>query len=78
MQKYLTTCGRNFEYIISKTKIFYNPSSINGAGDKYNIDFDPHSDDNQDSDIIFFNTLVNQELRLRSAPIHGTLEERRV
>ena len=78
MQKCLTTCGRNFDYIFSKTKIFYNPSSINNAGDKYNIDFDPYNDDNQDSDVIFFNTLVNQELRLRSAPIHGTLEEKRV
>jgi hypothetical protein len=50
---------------------------VNRFGNKYNIDFDCSCEENEELDIIFFNTLVNKELRLRRLPLSGNMEERR-
>ncbi len=43
----------------------------------HNIEFDIMSDENDDADIIFFNSLLNEELLLRNLPTYGSLTERR-
>jgi len=43
----------------------------------HNIDFDFMSDDNDDADIVFFNSLLNEELLLRNLPTYGNLTEHR-
>ncbi len=57
--------------------MIYNPTEVNRFGNKYNIDFDHTLEDNEDLDILFFNTLMNKELRLRGLPHTGNLEERK-
>ncbi len=42
-----------------------------------NIELDIMSDENDDADIIFFNSLLNEELLLQNLPTYGSLTERR-
>jgi len=77
LEEYLSSSGMHFDHVVSHTKIIYNPSAVNRAGDKSNIDFDPSNQDNSDLDCIFFHSLVNSELMLRRLPNYGTLEDKR-
>jgi hypothetical protein len=77
MEEYRSNGGANFEEVRKATRIIYNPAEINRHGNKYNIDFDPGCEENDDCDIFFFNSLINDELVLRKLPIFGTLVERR-
>ncbi len=63
--------------VLMESEIIYNPTEVNRLGNKYNIDFDYISEENEELDIIFFNTLLNKELRLRQLPYSGNVEERR-
>ncbi len=75
MAEYERACGNQFETVIKESEIIYNPTEVGRFGNKSNIDFDYSSDENQELDIIFFNSLVNKELRLRKLPYTGNLEE---
>jgi hypothetical protein len=77
LQEYEQSCGRNIFDVVRDSEIIYNPTEVNRFGNKYNIDFDCSCEENEELDIIFFNTLVNKELRLRRLPHSGNLEERR-
>ncbi len=77
MQEYIETCGRSFEEIRMSSRIIYNPAEINRFGNKFNIDFDTSDENNDDLDIIFFSSLLNEELSLRRLSIHGNISERR-
>ncbi len=70
-------CGPCFEAIKTKTKIIYNPTEVNRFGNMNNIEFDFLSKDNDDADIVFFNSLLNEDLLLRNLPTYGNLMERR-
>jgi hypothetical protein len=63
--------------VLRESEIIYNPTEVNRLGNKYNIDFDYTSEENEELDIIFFNTVLNKELRLRQLPYSGNVEERR-
>jgi hypothetical protein len=60
-----------------KSKITYNPSKINRFGNKYNIEFNVNKEENDDLDLIFFNSLVNDDILLRNLPVYCNLSERR-
>jgi hypothetical protein len=77
MDEYTNSCGSCYKEIMAQSKIVYNPTEINRFGNKYNIDFDYNGEENDDMDIIFFNSLVNDELILRKLPTYGSLNERR-
>lgn len=77
MQQYVEDCGRSFEEVRMSSKIVYNPTEVNRFGNKYNIDFSTTDENNDDLDIIFFNSLVTEELSLRRLSILGNLTERR-
>jgi hypothetical protein len=77
LQDYEIISGRNVNDVLAQTEVVYNPSDVNRYGNKYNIDFDPNVENNDEIDIIFFNTLINKELRLRGLPPGGTVEEQR-
>ena len=77
MQSYTENCGRTVDEIRMSSRIVYNPAQVNRFGDKFNIDFCTSDENNSDLDIIFFNSLVNEELVLRRLPIHGNLTNRR-
>ena len=70
-------CGRTFEEVKASSKIIYNPLEVNRFGNKYNIDFCSTDENVDDQDLIFFNSLVTEELNLRRLPINGNLMTRR-
>jgi hypothetical protein len=76
MEDYMNHCGSCFEAIKTKTKIIYNPTEVNRFGNMNNIEFDFLSEDNDDADIVFFNSLLNEELLLWNLPTYGNLTER--
>jgi len=77
MADYERSCGREVFEVIKQSKICYNPTALNRFGDKYNIEFDHACDDVAEMDVIFHNSLVTSELRLRHLLVTGTLEERK-
>jgi hypothetical protein len=77
LEEYVRTCGRQFVDVQGQSEILYNPAEVNHFGNKYNIDFDHSSDNNDESDIIFFNTLVVKELTIRQLEVIGNLDERK-
>jgi hypothetical protein len=78
MHEYLLRCGKHYDEIMSRTRIKFNPTNIYHFTDKSNIDFDVESSTCDDMDWISFNTLINEELRLRRMDLHGTLQEKRL
>jgi hypothetical protein len=48
---------------------------INKHGNKYNIDFNPTADSNEELDILLLNTLLNKELCLHGLPLSGNMME---
>ncbi len=77
MEQYMQDCGRTFEEVKASSKIIYNPLEVKRFGNKYNIDFCTTDENVDDQDLIFFNSLVTEELNLRRLPINGNLMTRR-
>jgi len=77
MQQYMQDCVRSFQEVSMPSKIIYNPLEVNRFGNKYNIDFCTSGEDVDDQDLIFFNSLVTEELNLRRLPINGNVTSRR-
>jgi hypothetical protein len=77
MQQYMQDFGRSFQEVSMSSKIIYSPLEVNRFGNKYNIDFSTLGKDVDDQDLIFFNSLVTEELNLRRLPINGNLTSRR-
>ncbi len=71
---YFSTHGRHLDTVVKESRIKYNPAAIDC--DKWNIEFDVNNEMNDDTDLLFFNSLLNDELRLRNIPLHGSLEDR--
>jgi hypothetical protein len=61
LEEYRQSCGRQVDDVQQETEIIYNPAEVNRFGNKYNFDFDHTSDDNDELDVIFFNTLVMKD-----------------
>ncbi len=64
LQDYEIISGRNVNDVLAQTEVVYNPSEVNRYGNKYNIDFDPNVENNDEIDIIFFNTLIKKRTAL--------------
>jgi hypothetical protein len=77
MEDYLATCGKSYEEILMCSKVIYNPLEVNRFGNKYNIDFDVHHEEADDLDIIFFSSLLTEELAIRRLSVSGNIHERR-
>jgi len=77
MEEYTDGCGSSSKEIKKQSKVIYNLTEINRFGNKYNIEFNVSSEDNDEMDLIFVNSLVNQELLLRKLPITGNLLEQK-
>jgi hypothetical protein len=78
MHEYLLRCGKHYDEIMSRTRIKFNPTNIDRFTDNTNIDFVVENFTCDDMDLISFNTLINEELRLRRMDLHGTLQEKRL
>jgi hypothetical protein len=65
MEQYMQDCGRTFKEVKASSKIIYNPLEVNRFGNKYNIDFCSTDENVDDQDLIFFNSLVTEELNLQ-------------
>jgi hypothetical protein len=46
------------------SKVIYNPLKVNHIGNKYNLDFDVQHEEADDLDIIFFSSLLTEELAI--------------
>jgi hypothetical protein len=75
MEEYTNHCGSCFKELWNKSKIIYNPTQGNHFGNTHNIDFDFLSQDKKDANIVFFNSLLNEELLLCNLPTYGNLTE---
>lgn len=73
MEEYTDGCGSCSKEIKKQSKVIYNLTEINRFGNKYNIEFNVSSEDNDEMDLIFVNSLVNQELLLRKLPLTRNL-----
>jgi hypothetical protein len=74
----MNNCRKSFEEVKRASRIIYNPAEVNQFGNKFNIDFCTSDENADDDDIIFFNTLINEELSLRRLSVHGNLNDRRL
>jgi len=72
LDAYLANCGISFAEIKNKSKIIYDPCDLTRESNKYNIDFIPHGDTEEErlESQAFYNQLLSNELQLR------TLEDR--
>jgi len=77
LQQYTQRCGRDVFEVIQQSNIIYNPTEVNRFGNRNNIEFVCDPSGTEELDIIYFNTLVNNELRLRRLTVSGNLEEKR-
>jgi hypothetical protein len=77
LEQYRQRCGRDVFEVIQASEVIYNPTEVNRFGNRNNIEFVCNVEENDELDIMFFNTLVNKELRLRRLPVSGNLEQRR-
>jgi hypothetical protein len=70
MEDYINHCGSCFKEIKNKSKIIYNPTEANCFGNMNNIEFDFLSKDNDDANIVFLSSLLNEELLLWNLPTY--------
>ncbi len=75
MAQYRQVCGRHFWEVKVESEVLYNPGEINRFGNKYNIDFEPAHEGNEEADILFFTSLVSRELRHHKLSLSGNLSE---
>jgi len=54
LEDYERISGWNVNDALVQTEVVYKPSEVNQYGNKYNIDFDPNVEKNDEIDIIFF------------------------
>ncbi len=77
---YIETIGATIEDIRQRSRIVYNPTAIDKETNINNIEFVISTEDNTDADmeqLFYFNSLLNEELQLRSMDLDGTLGDRR-
>jgi hypothetical protein len=64
LEWYTQHCGRDVFNVIQQSNIIYNPTEVNRFGNQNNIEFVCDANQSEELEIIFFNTLVNNELWL--------------
>jgi len=77
---YIETIGATIEDIRQRSRIVYNPTAIDKETNINNIEFVISTEDDTDADmeqLFYFNSLLNEELQLRSMDLDGTLGDRR-
>jgi hypothetical protein len=70
--------GVSYENIKRNTKIIYDPCDITRESNRFNIDFIPSGESEEErlQSLSFFSNLLTTELRLRKLQLYGSLEER--